>query len=117
MIFLKRFSDRILINNPKTRQLLKTYAKTGLFSAEMVKLQELTKLYAPFLVNLIEHMDKESDPAYHLHQCHPKMKKLLQCIASTSPVCALVPPTKTALNLVQKICNTDITTNPNVSHI
>ena len=56
-VHVYRFSDRVLIPNPKTRRVLLTYAKNGLHSMEMDELIKLTNAYAPFLVELITFSD------------------------------------------------------------
>ena len=40
--------------------------------------------------------------------------KFIQCISSTSPVSALIPPTDEALELVEELCKRDVTSDPKV---
>ena len=93
-----------------------TYTKKGISTVQMEELLELTNLHAPFLTGLIEHLDKQSLTLSHLCQCPPKWKNFLHCVGSASPVCALVPATDEALELIRAMCDKDITSDPEVSH-
>lgn len=94
------------------------YAKNGLLSIQMEELLELTWVHAPFLTELITHVDKENvshNTSQKFHQCHPKLKRFLQCVASASPACALVPPTESVMELLHQLCDKDLSSNPDVS--
>ena len=39
---------------------------------------------------------------------------VIESISSTSPVCALIPPTGEALNVVEELCKRDVTSDPEV---
>ena len=83
----------------------------------MEELLESTKVHAPFLTELIVHADKENpscNASQKFHQCHSKLTKFFQCIASASPTCALVPPTESAMDLLRQLCDKDISSNPDV---
>ena len=91
--------------HPKTRRLLLSYSKNGLYSTKMGELIKLMALHAPFLMELITHSNTEIFPQ-KIHQCHPKLYKLLQCVTSTSPVCALVPPNESVSDLLYYVTMT-----------
>lgn len=106
------FSKRVLINDRRTRLLLATYARKGLSDVEMEELRRLIDHNAPFLTALIEHLDEEFPS--EVHHCSRNWIKFVQCISSTSPVCALIPPTDEALELVEELCKRDVTSDPEV---
>lgn len=108
-VVLYRFSSRILIENKRTRQLLATYAKRGMSTIEMEEMMREINLHAPFLTDLLRMVDKESNT---FHCCPPKWKKFMQSLSSSSPVCALIPPS--SLDLIQEMCEKDITSQPDV---
>ena len=75
----------------------------------MEELMKEIELHAPFLTALLRHIDIASG---NFHNCPLQWKKLLQSISSSSPVCALFPPS--SLNLIQEICEKDIKSQPDV---
>ena len=75
----------------------------------MEEMMREMSLHAPFLTNLIRTVDKETT---HFHCCPPKWKKFIQSLSSSSPVCALIPPS--SLDLIQEMCEKDIASNPDV---
>ena len=84
----------------------------------MDELLELTRVHAPFLTELITHIDKDNlshNTSQKFHRCHPKLSKFLQCVASASPACALVPPTESVMDLLRQLCDKGLSSNPDVS--
>ena len=69
-MYIHSFSKRVLINDRKTRQLLGTYAKTGLSGVEMEEMMKLINHNAPFLRALIEQVDEEMQSK--IHHCSRK---------------------------------------------
>ena len=104
-----RFSSRVLIENKKTRQLLASYAKRGMSTVEMEEVMREVNLHAPFLTPLLSSIDKASENS---HTCPPQWKRFILSISSSSPVCALIPPS--SFNLIQEICEKDIKSQPEV---
>ena len=95
-----RFSDRVLITDPKTRKQLLAYAKNGLFSEEM-KSFGINKgiCNIPHRAHHT-HIDKENSlHKLKFHQCHPKFTKF------ASPAWA---PSESAMNLLCQLCDKDI---------
>ena len=67
---------------------------------------------APFLRPLIEEIDEEITSK--MHHCSKKWIRFIESISSTSPVCALIPPTDEALKVVEELCERDLTSEPEV---
>lgn len=95
----------------RARQLLTTYARQGLATTEMEELKQLIEVKAPFLSALLQHLEDISGKQLC---CPSNWKRFLESISSASPVCALIPPTDVALELLEELCVRDITSNPDV---
>ena len=77
-------------------------------------LRELACEHAACLVKLFEFL-AECSQGQPVTQCPPAWRKLIQGLASSSPVCALLPPDDTCINLVKQMKEGDITKDPNVN--
>ena len=82
----------------------------------MLQLRELACEHAACLVKLFEFLVECSPQDHPVIQCPPAWRKLIQGLASCSPVCALLPPNDTCINLVKQMKEGDITKDPNVNY-
>lgn len=81
----------------------------------MLQLRELACEHAACLVKLFEFLAECSPQDHPAIQCPLAWRKLIQGLASSSPVCALLPPDDTCINLVKQMKEGDITKDPNVN--
>lgn len=81
----------------------------------MLLLKELACEHAACLVNLFEFLVECSPQDHPVIQCPPAWRKFVQGLASSSPVCALLPPDDICVNLVKQMKEGDITKDPNVN--
>lgn len=104
---LSSFSDRVLIPDQAVRYALMKYVKKGLTDEEMDIL--LTK--CPLAIKeVLSHIDTD----LQVHQCPSLWTDFIHSIGSSSPVCALIHPEKQAISLIERLCNEDITKDPQV---
>lgn len=94
----------MFITNSKCRTLLAKYAKTACNNAALLsfgdtdieELKQLVFLYSPSISSLLTSWR-------HVVPCPSKYAPLLSTLATASPVCALLPPTPSNLNLMDKL--------------
>ncbi len=111
------FSDRIMISDPTLRNLIKLYVKKGLTEEEIANLFRLCQSKYAFLMALMNHLETQSTfqrVTSGLHQCPPPWRDFLHAIGSSSPVCALLQPTENSKILIDRLCNEDMLTDPEV---
>ncbi len=113
--YLYSFSDRVFISDRKTRQLVTQYATKGLYQDDVLQLRELACEHVACLVKLFDFLVECSPQDHAVIQCPQPWRKMIQGLASSSPVCALLPPDDTCIGLVKQMKEGDITKDPNVS--
>ena len=114
-IALCSFSDRVFISDRRTRQLVAQYATKGLHCDDMLQLRELAREHAPCLVKLFEFLSECSPQNNPVIQCPAPWRKLIQGLASSSPVCALLPPNDSSISIAKQMKESDITMDPDVN--
>lgn len=97
--------ERVFIDDHKCRLLLKTYAKTASDSdilsryldSDLDDLMAYLTKHSPTLADLIEHLERPIP-------CPSTCASLFTDLSTTSPVCALVPPTPEVNSLIDELC-------------
>lgn len=107
-----RFSERIFIPNVRTRSLLKTFCIKGITPAELLELDQLVTIHAPYIAPLLQLLKEELDTSLPILSCPHVWCKFIGALASSSPVCALVHPSDSVFNLLKHLVSHDITMNP-----
>lgn len=105
----------MFISDRKTRQLVTQYATKGLYQDDVLQLRELACEHVACLVKLFDFLVECSPQDHAVIQCPQPWRKMIQGLASSSPVCALLPPDDTCIGLVKQMKEGDITKDPNVS--
>ena len=105
----------MFIDDWRTRQLVTQYATKGLHQDDMLQLRELACEHAACLVTLFDFLVECSPQDHPVIQCPLSWRKMIQGLASSSPVCALLPPDDACISLVEQMKEGDITKDPNVN--
>ena len=85
-----RYSERVFINHKRTRDLLRAFTQRNVTRGEATELKELIGKHAPSLTKLLTHLIPDDE--LETVTCPLLWKKFVQCLAASSPVCALVHP-------------------------
>ncbi len=110
------FTDRILIVDPAIRRLIMKFVRKGLTDDEMVDLFRFSQSRCSFLMELLNHLKELATwcRASGLHHCPPLWKDFVRSIGCSSAVCALINPNQQSISLIKKLCDEDITNDPQV---
>ena len=95
------FSDRVFIRDRRTRQLVMQYATKGLQYEQAIEMNHLVSVHAQCSVGLFEYFESVKSSHQMLYQCPPVWRKFVQSLASSSPVCALLPSDDASKNLIK----------------
>ena len=99
-----RYSDRVLINNKRTRTLLTKFTQRSITSVEVAELKGLIDKHATFLTKLIHHLIPDEKCEDNDIKCPLEWNKFIHCLAAGSAVCALIHPSEQQLlELLQSI--------------
>ena len=105
----------MFIGDRRTRQLVMQYATKGLHYEQVLDMNHLVSGHASTLVGLLEFLESANSSHQKLYQCPLVWRKLIQSLASSYPVCALLPPDDASKNLIKTMIERDIKDSPNVS--
>ena len=105
----------MFIADRRTRQLVMWYATKGLHYDQVLEMNHLISSHAPSLVGLLEFLESANRSDHKLYQCPLVWRKLIHSLASSSPVCSLLPPDDESNKLMKIMIERDITDSPNVS--
>ena len=93
------------------------YATKGLHQESILEMNYLANDHATSLVELLEFLEStQPSPQNQLYQCPPAWRKFIQSLASSSPVCVLLSPDNSSLNLIKVMMERDIKDSPEVSN-
>lgn len=90
------------------------FATKGLHYDQLLEMNCLISSHASSLVGLLGFLESANSKGHKLHQCPLYWRKLLQSLASSSPVCALLPPDDKSLKLIKIMMERDIKDSPEV---
>lgn len=105
-----RFTERVFIPDKRTRDLTQRFCAKGLSSDEFLTLYELIRKHASSLSALLD-LANDANASNEVFTCPPIWSPLLQALARTSPVCALIHPNDALISLLNTMDNKDITTD------
>lgn len=91
------------------------YATKGLHYEQVIEMNHLASVHAVCLVALFEFFESAKSSHQKLYQCPHVWRKFVQSLASSSPVCALLPPDDASKNLIKIMTERDIKDCPDVS--
>lgn len=91
------------------------YATKGLHYEQVIEMNHLVNSHAICLVRLFEFFESANSTHQKLYQCPHVWRKFVQSLASSSPVCALLPPQGASKNLIEMMIERDIKDSPDVS--
>ena len=91
------------------------YATKGLHYDQVLEMNHLASSHASSLVGLLEFFQSANSSNRKLYQCPLVWRKLIQSLASSSPVSALLPPDDGSEKLMKIMMERDIKDSPNVS--
>ena len=107
-----RFSERVFIPHPKTRNLLQQFCSKGISPADFRELTQLISHNVPSMIALMDYMKAESNMS-SVTLMPPKLWcGLVTALATPSPVCALVHPSERLFSLLERMKSEDITVDP-----
>ena len=89
---ITRFSERVLINDKKTRSLLKDFCTKGV--QRFVELNESLSTNLPSMLPLLEYIKNQVDLSLPTIKCPNEWAQFIRALASVSPVCGLVHPSE-----------------------
>ena len=91
------------------------YATKGLHYEQVVEMNHLASIHVLCLVGLFEFFESAKSSHQKLYQCPLVWRKFVQSLASSSPVCALLPPGDASKKLIKIMIEHDIKDCPDVS--
>ena len=92
------------------------YASKGLNFEQVIEMNHLVSAHAVCLVELFGFFESAKSTQQHKsYQCPLVWRKFIQSLASSSPVCALLPPDDASKKLIKIMIERDIKDCPEVS--
>ena len=106
-----------MIRDAKLRHLIQKFSQRGITEDEKNELIGYCRTSDnSFLLKLMTLLVGESKASStRVYSCPAEWKNFIHSIASSSPACALIPPSEESGVLVDRICSDDITKKPEVS--
>ena len=98
---ITRFSERVLINDKKTRSLLKDFCTKGVQS--FVELDESLSTNLPSMLPLLEYIKNQVDLSLPTIKCPNEWAQFIRALASVSPVCGLVHPSEKLFCILKQL--------------
>lgn len=90
----------MFLPDKQTRQLINAYCTKGFENADQfLRLKALVKKHCPSLVKLFSHIEMLGCT----NSCPSEFNELLLTLCSSSPVCAVLPPSDESIHLIRRI--------------